>query len=230
METEKQIQLLRHHLFDMCKLAHRAVDYAIKGYRLGSPEFCRFVRRSDRQLRVLRRQITNLCQSLLKKDVAGNSRFLIDEKVTDPDVRFTISALRVSEALYSIFTSASEIAHHTMLLLEEARQPVCDVLDRLSFLANRLTCLAIVALFKNEHQHAETIICNRDTTARLVSEVWRHLNHSGDRYKAIPAALLLGIANSLNQIARQSQEMAESILFWLQGPGCALESGAAIQL
>ena len=229
METQKQIQLLRHHLLDMSKLAHRAVDYAIKGYRLGSPEFCRFVRRGDRQLVELRRRITSLCQNLqTKKGV--DLELPVYEKITDPDVRFTLSAMRISESLYSIFTAASEIAHHTMLLLEETLQPVCESLERLAFLANRLTCLAIVGLFKQEHQHAETVINNRDTTARLVKEVEHHLNHSGDRYKAIPAALLLGIANSLNQIARQSQEMAEIILFCLQGRGSALESGAVVQL
>ena len=51
MDTQNQIRLLRISLLDMAKLSHRAVDYAVKGYKLGSPEFCRFVHRGDRQLR-----------------------------------------------------------------------------------------------------------------------------------------------------------------------------------
>ncbi len=229
MEAQKQIQVLRHHLLDMSKLTHRAVDYAIKGYRLGSPEFCRFVRRGNGELGELRRRISVLCKKILMKEIAADSEELMDEMVTDPDIRFTMMALRVCESLHAICTAATEIAHHTMILLEEARQPVCDALEKLCHLANRLTSLSIIALVKKENQHAETILQNRDTVARLAGAAWHHFSHGANR-NTIPTALQLGITNSLNQIARQSQEIAEATMFWLEGRRCALESGAIVLL
>jgi len=232
METQKQIQLLRHHLFDMSRLAHRAVDYAIKGYRLGSPEFCRFVRRGDRQLAELRRRITDLCQKLMMKEGAVGPESLTNANVTDPDVRFAISALRICDALHATCTAAAEIAHHTMILLEESCRPASDALEKLSRLANRLMCLSIVALFKKQNHHAQTILRNRDTVAQLSGRASDDLRSNIDGRTGIPVALQLAITNSLTQIAGQAHAIAETIIFWLEGlryGGYALESGAIVQ-
>lgn len=87
MDTEQTLQLLRLHLLDMSKLSQRAVDYATKGYRLGSPEFCRYVRRGDHQLGELRRNIVDLCQKLMPHGPVANSDAM-DELATDSRLRF----------------------------------------------------------------------------------------------------------------------------------------------
>jgi phosphate uptake regulator len=225
METQKQIQLLRHHLLDMSKLTHRAVDYAIKGYRLGSPEFCRFVRRSDLQFGELRRRVNALCRKLLMKDVISDPRSLMNEMVTDPDIRFTISALLICDALHAICTAAFEIAHHTMMLLESACSPACEALEKLCHLANRMMCLSIVALFKNQTQHAEAVLQNHEAIARLAGQATSNLREAA-RHAAIPAALQLAITNSLSQIARQAHTIAEATVYWLAGRRNALQPGA----
>ncbi|HXC95112.1 MAG TPA: hypothetical protein VNU92_05395 [Edaphobacter sp.] len=225
METQKQILILRHHLLDMSKLTHRAVDYAIKGYRLGSPEFCRFVRRSDLQLGELRRRVNALCRRILMKDVV-DPQSLMNEMVTDPDVRFTISALLICDALHATCTAAFEIAHHTMMLIESACSPACEALERLCYLANRMMCLSIVALFKNQNHHAETVLQNHEVIARLAGQAASDLRSDATRRTAIPAALQLAITNSLSQIARQAYTIAEATVYWLAGHRNALQPGA----
>jgi phosphate uptake regulator len=223
LSAHKQIQLVRRHLLDMSKMAHRAVDYAIKGYKLGSPEFCRFVRRGDRQLNDLRRRITQLCQKLLLEEFVLNPEAMIEEVVLDCHVRFAISALRITGALHAICTAAFEIAHHTMLLLEEFRTPACAALERTCHLVNRLMCLCIIALFKKESGHAEAVLQNPDEQ-RLFDQAVHELRSSNHRPIAIPTALELAIANSLRQIAKETREISEAVLFWLEGERFALES------
>ncbi len=74
---------------------------------------------------------------------------------------------------------------------------------RLCYLINRLMCLCIVALFKKNGQHAETVLLNHDLP-RLLEQASHDLRNDTTRQTAIPAALELAIANSLKQIARQT--------------------------
>jgi phosphate uptake regulator len=224
IDAQKRIQDLRLHLLDMSKLSQRAVDYAIKGYKLGSPEFCRYVRRGDRELRELHRRITEMCQKLPMKELA-----LLEGPDLASVARFPVSALRISSALQATCTAAAEIAHHTMLLLEDVRRPGAVALEKVCFLVNRLMCLCIVALFKENGQHAETVLLNHDLP-RLFEEASHDLRNDTTRQGSIPAALELAIANSLKQIARQTREIAEAIVFWLEGPKCAVTSGASVGL
>jgi hypothetical protein len=215
MDAQQDLQSLRLSLLDMSKLSQRAVDYATKGYRLGSPEFCRYVRRGDHQLGELRRNITNLCQRPLPHGLS-HSEALMDESAVDAELRFPQAALRICDALHATSTASAEIAHHTMLLLEDADWvPGCEALEKVCYLVNRLMCLCIVSLFKRESQHAEAVLQNNDAV-RLIERALRELRSESRRQNAIPAALELAITNSLKQITRQTNEIAEAIVFWLQ--------------
>jgi phosphate uptake regulator len=217
--------MLRLHLLDMSKLSQRAVDYATKGYRLGSPEFCRYVRRGDSQLSELRRSITALCQELA---IAPDQQDRISESIAATETRFPLSALQICSALHAICTSAAEIAHHTMLLLEDVTWvPGCVALEKTCHLTNRLMCLCIIALFKKEGHHAATVLQNQDIE-QLYVNAFHDLRSNISRQTTIPAALEVAIANSLKQITRHTQEVAEAIAYWLEGRRCTLKSTALV--
>jgi phosphate uptake regulator len=224
MNTPKQIKDLRVHLLDMSKLSQRAVDYAIKGYRLGSPEFCRHVRYGAHLLGELRRKITDKCRIFfLQMDF--DSEALMDELALDAEKRFPLSALRICDALHAACTAAAEIAQNTMLLLEDSRVYASAALEKVCSLVSRLMGLCIVALFKKEIHHAEAVLHNRDI-ARSFEQAFDSLRADNRRID-VTADLEFAIARSLGQIARHAQEIAEAIIFWLDGK-CALESSVTI--
>jgi phosphate uptake regulator len=239
--TQQHVHVLRLHLLDMAKLSQRAVDYATKGYRLGSLEFCRYVRNGDHQLRELRRSIAALCQKPVSpepRSQESRSQETAVDSDAHPDkldavrqLRFSRSALRIADALHAVCTATAEIAHHSMLLLEDADWvPRCEALEKACYLVNRLMCLCIVALFKRERQHAEAVLQCREGR-RLFEQAFRELRNQElhnctGRQSAIPAALELAISNSLKQIANQTHEIAEAIVFWLEGKKCVVKSAA----
>lgn len=236
--TQQHVHVLRLHLLDMAKLSQRAVDYATKGYRLGSPEFCRYVRNGDHQLRELRRNIADLYQKSVSQERKPQ------RPAVDPDahpdkldaarqLRFSRSAMRIADALQAVCTATAEIAHHTLLLLEDADwAPRCASLEKTCYLVNRLMCLCIVSLFKRERHHAEAVLQSREGR-RLFEQAFRELHnhelHKGSgRQSTIPTALELAISNSLKQIANQTHEIAEAIVFWLEGKKCVVvQSGVS---
>src|SRR5579862_6684015 len=168
MTIQAQIKALRLHLLGMSKLSYRAVDYAIKGYRLGSPEFSRYVRRGDSQLAEFHRKITDLCERLLNEEL-----FVEDERLDDPslssDKRFPKVAMRICGALQAVCTATAEIAHHTMLLLEDSCVPGSEALKDVCYLVNRMICLCILAIFKKDTEYAEGV---------LQSDVAPHFEHA----------------------------------------------------
>jgi phosphate uptake regulator len=229
MESQKQIQVLRRYLLDMSKLSHRAVDYAIKGYRLGSPEFCRHVRKGDGRLGELRQKITDLCHKLIRQDSNFSSKGLIHPPAVDSQARFPRTALRICIALHAAYLAAEELAHHAMLRLENVQTSSSESLEKLCFLVNRLMCLCIIALFKNESHYAETVLQNNELN-RLFELVSRDLRSDIYEQRTMPIAIEQSIANSLKKIATQTQEIAAAIVFGLKGTTWAVESGATANL
>jgi phosphate uptake regulator len=228
MEKQKQIQVLRRQLLDMSKLTHRAVDYAIKGYRLGSPEFCRHVRKGDGKLCELRQKITDLCYKLIKQDSNFSSQSLIHPPAVDSQSRFPHTALRICAALHTAYIAAEELAYQAMLRLEDVRIPGSASLEKLCHLVNRLMCLCIVALFKNETRYAESVLENNDL-GRLFDQVTRDLRDVSAR-TITPIDIERSIANSLKKIGTQTQEIADAILFFLEGATLTVESPATATL
>ena len=215
MDTQLQNKLLRLNLLDTTKLSQRALDYAIKGYRLGSPELCRYVRRGDSQLSELRRRMTDLYPKLMMQQPSLASQS-IGESAAPSEVRFPFAALRISSALHAICTAATEISTFTMLLLEDARVPVTAAVDKVCLLINRQMSLCIVALFKKEASCAEMVLQARGSR-QLFDQAFHELRGDLRRRVAMPAALGMAIINTLIQIAGQIQEIAQAILFWLKG-------------
>jgi phosphate uptake regulator len=211
MNTQKQIRLLRLSLLDMAKLSQRAVDYAVKGYKLGSPEFCRFVHRGDHQLRELRQKINDHCRRLFIEISSTRPETRREDPYADTNLRFVLSALRISTALQAASTAAAEIAHHTLFSLDNVRFPGSPTLDKFCRLVNRLMCLCIVALFKEEVRHAEAVLQNRELARIFENPTVRH------RRDELP------ISSNLKQIAVQVNEIAEAIIYWLEGTECVLE-------
>jgi phosphate uptake regulator len=214
MNTQKQIRLLRLSLLDMAKLSQRAVDYAVKGYKLGSPEFCRFVHRGDRQLSELRQKINDHCRRLFIETNSGRPETLGEDPYADANLRFVLSALRISKALQAASAAAAEIAHHTLLSLDNVRFPGSPTLDKFCRLVNRLMSLCIVALFNEEASHAIAVLQNRELARIFENPTLRH------RRDELP------ISSNLKQIVAQVNEIAEAIVYWLEGTECVLESPA----
>ncbi len=215
MSNQKHIQALRLHLLDMSKLSQRAVDYAIKGYKLGSPEFCRHVRHGDRDLHELRHKITDRCRVFFM-ELDFNSEVLMDRLSVDAEMRFHFSALRICDVLHTACTAAAEIAHNTMLLLQGSCASGCAVLERLCSQVNRLMSLCVVALFKKEIRHAETVLQEQEV-GRLFEQVYHKLRNDTNQRADVVANLEFAITKSLGQIARHTHEMAEAIVYWLEG-------------
>jgi len=203
MKLYQPINVLRVQLVEMSRLSQRALDYSIKGYQLGSPEFSRSVRSTELELEQHHQRIKDICRKLAAR------------KVTDSaDCRFVLIAMRLSSALRTTSRVAVQIAEDTPSFFESSRMPKHAALCNLGDLVNSLVRLCIVALFKQDTRYAETVLQSQAVWRRceFVFESTHETDHqTGDEVNIFGPA----IARSLGTVARQAHDMADAILFWL---------------
>ena len=210
MDVQKHIHVLQIHLLEMCRLSQRALDYSIKGFELGNPDICGHVCSAAHEFGEHHLQIKHLCRKLMTAEVT-----------TPSDIRFVLATLRLDHALNAIFRAATQIAQDTKLFLKGNPIAKCPALNRLGEFVNCSMRLCIVALFKKDAEHAETVLQSQGVWRRcemVFDDVRDGVNHRMEA-RDIYA---LAIARSLGIIAKQAHEMADAILFWLKGSDDAL--------
>src|SRR5271166_1666779 len=205
-DTRQCIQTLRLQLLDMSRVSQRAVDYSIKAYQLDSPEFCANVRDSTYEVNILHREITEIARDLLLMDLP-----------LDSDVRFALSAVLICDALYAVHAQAVKIAANSARLFEKGHTLGCAGLTKMGEVVNCLMRLCIIALFDEEVDHAETVLRNRGVE-RLFESAFYDWYRSVDQRLRTQASHELAITKGLSQMAKETYEIADAIVFSLKGP------------
>ena len=208
MDIEHDIEVLRSDLLQMSRLSQRAVDYSIKAYQLGRPEFCQHVCNTEQDLRRLQRSIAERGHTLLADGLPVDSHSCLAS-----------FALRICSALDITYTAATGIAQNTMLHLEDGRVAGSPALEEMGHLVNSLVRLCTVALFKEEVQHAKTVLQN-DGTGQWFDLAAYQAHSDPTQRTSAQARFELAISKSLGQIAEQAHEIADAIAFLLVGKDC----------
>jgi hypothetical protein len=209
MDTRQHSVVLRSQLLRMSRLSQRAVDYSIKAYELGRPEFCGYVRDTGQEFGQLHRCIEYRCRKLLAHGLAFDS-----------ESHFVRSALRICGALHKTYTAAVEVTENTMLFLEGGGVFVSPAPKEMGHLANRLVRLCTVALFKENAHYARTVLQHK-IVGLWFEMAFYHLHSDIGHWIAGPTTLELVITKSFSQIIKQAREMADAITVWLGETGCS---------
>ncbi|WP_263366916.1 hypothetical protein [Edaphobacter bradus] len=132
--------------------------------------------------------------------------------------------MRLRCALETTCRAAAQIGHDTTPYLENNGIAQRAALVEFGDLVNCLMRLCIVALFTKNGTHAMTVLQSR--------EAWRHcervfddLREEIDERAEAQKISELAIARSLGVVARQTHEMADAILFWLEERAGGFEAG-----
>jgi hypothetical protein len=203
MDSKQQHHVLRIQLLSLSKSSLHALDFAIKGFQLGNLDFCENARADRHEAKKYCHEIKKLCFRQITNGATSSSHF-----------RFALASLRLASALHAVHRAAVRVSQSTMQLLEDNRISECSALDRMGDMVTSSVRLCIVALLNSEIKHAETVLRSQ--------EVWRQSelisdDGYGDGHPWLVSndALVVAIAQSLGDIAKQAHEMADAISFWL---------------
>jgi hypothetical protein len=208
MDIQQHTKVIRSQLLEMLRLSQRVVDYSIKSYELGSAELCGHVLNNEHKFCELRRAVEVRCRKLL-----------VEGLPIDSDPGFVWSALRICSALHATYIAAAEIARNTLLSLESGQLLEPLTLKDMGQFVNRLVRLCTVALFKEEVQHAETVLQNQGI-GRLFELIVYRPHSDIPRWMDTRSTFELAIMKSLGQISKQTHTMAGAITVWMESKSC----------
>ena len=208
MNSQQHIRNLRVQLLAMSRVSQRALDYAIKGYELRNLDFARQVPAVNSELEGHHRQIKDLSRELMSGSSSNPS-----------DSRFAFAAASINTALHVTYTAAAEIAQDSLRLLESSGIHGCAALERMGQLVNGSMRLCVVALFQQDAAHAKTVL-RRQEAARLRELTSIGLHPHIGRWAGAQGDFERSVIRSLGEVAKQAHEMADAILFWLEGKSC----------
>jgi Na+/phosphate symporter len=208
MNSQQHIHNLRVQLLAMSRVSQRALDYAIKGYELRNLDFARQVPAVNSELEGHHRQIKDLSRELMSGSSSNPS-----------DSRFAFAAASINTALHVTYTAAAEIAQDSLRLLESSGIHGCAALERMGQLVNGSMRLCVVALFQQDAAHAKSVL-RRQEAARLRELTSIGLHPHIGRWAGAQGDFERSVIRSLGEVAKQAHEMADAILFWLEGKSC----------
>jgi hypothetical protein len=212
MNSQQHIHLLRVQLLAMSRLSQRALDYAVKGYGLRNLDFARQVAAPNSELEERHRRIKDLSREIMNDGIGKPS-----------DSRFAFAAASINTALHVTYTAAAEIAQDSLRMLESSGIHGCAALESIGQLVNGSMRLCIVALFEKNAAHAKTVL-RRQEAIRLRELTSIGLHPHIDRWAGAQGDFERSVIRSLGEVAKQGHEIADAILFWLEGKSCVAVS------
>src|SRR4051794_29459793 len=218
MSIHYDTQILRSKLIAMTRLTQRTVDYSIKAMQLGRPELCHVVHNSKAEMSAVRCWIATHGRKLLDTGISG-----------DADSRFACAALRISGALEIAYNAAIEIAQQLETRFATGWIPVSAELQDAGQFVNSLLRLCVLSLLNRDVRHAKAVLHSAGAGHSLDLSVYLTHHHRAQRTNA-QVRFEVAIIRSLEGIADQTREIADSIILWLEETGRDnVTSGSAAQ-
>jgi phosphate uptake regulator len=140
---------------------------------------------------------------------------LMTEQMPQCDLSFTLSSIRIANALQAMHNSAAEVSENSVYLSGFGGPPKCVLLAKFGEMVAGFMGSCVVALLDTEIEPAKTVLDAMGAERSFATDLY-------DWYRAIDpdarmdAKYVLEIGKHLSQIARQIYEVAEAIVFWME--------------
>jgi phosphate transport system protein len=210
MRTRFQIALdeLKQKLLAMGGLAEQAIDRATEAYRKRDLKICYAVLEGERAINMAEREIDELALDLLAM-----------QQPLAVDLRFITAVMKINADLERVGDQAVNIAERIMdtIKLPSVELPV-DI-PRMASTAAGMVRRSLEAFIEGKAELAEAILKMDDIVDQMNDEIYIVLVQKMHENPAVveQALDLLLIARNLERVADHATNIAEDVIFWVQG-------------
>src|SRR6516164_1290173 len=205
---QQSLDQLKESLLVMAGLAEQAIQRAIEAYRVRDLSICDLVSRSEVAINRLERDIDQAALDLLAM-----------EQPMAIDLRFILSVIKINADLERVGDSAKSISERvrTMQQLGPVDLPV-DI-PRMATLATDMVRKSLQAFIEGDAELARTVLTLDDAVDAMNRSAYKALTKVMEEQSQIaPQALnALMISRSLERVADHATNIAEDVIFWIQG-------------
>jgi len=199
---------LKEKLLRMGGLAEQAIERAAEAYRTRDAKYCQMVFASEADINQAEREIDELALDLLAM-----------QQPMAVDLRFIMAVVKINADLERVGDQAVNISQRVLDLISEPEVELPVDILRMSESVSTMVQRSLEAFVDGKAEVAEAVLQMDNIVDRMKDEAFVVLVQKmvSDPRNARPALNLLLISRALERIADHATNIAEDVIFWVQG-------------
>ncbi|MGA2890586.1 MAG: phosphate signaling complex protein PhoU [Terracidiphilus sp.] len=205
---QQSLDELKEQLLVMAGLAEQAIQRAIEAYRVRDLSICDLVNRSEIAIDRLERDIDQAALDLLAM-----------EQPMAIDLRFILSVIKINADLERVGDAAKAISDRVRSMEQMAAVDLPVDIPRMASLAAEMVRKSLQAFIEADAEMAHVVLTMDDAVDAMNRAAYKSLTEvMAEQSHMAPQALnALMIARGLERVADHATNIAEDVIFWVQG-------------
>jgi phosphate transport system protein len=205
---QQSLDQLKENLLVMAGLAEQAIQRAIEAYRVRDLSICDLVSRSEVAINRLERDIDQAALDLLAM-----------EQPMAIDLRFILSVIKINADLERVGDSAKSISERVRNMEQMAVAELPVDIPRMATLAAEMVRKSLQSFIEADPELARAVLTMDDAVDTMNRAAYKSLTKVMEEQSHIaPQALnALMISRALERVADHATNIAEDVIFWVQG-------------
>jgi phosphate transport system protein len=205
---QQSLDQLKENLLVMAGLAEQAIQRAIEAYRVRDLSICDLVSRSEVAINRLERDIDQAALDLLAM-----------EQPMAIDLRFILSVIKINADLERVGDSAKSISERVRNMEQMAVAELPVDIPRMATLAAEMVRKSLQSFIEADPELARAVLTMDDAVDTMNRAAYKSLTKVMEEQSHIaPQALnALMICRALERVADHATNIAEDVIFWVQG-------------
>ena len=205
---QQSLDDLKENLLVMAGLAEQAIQRAIEAYRVRDLSICDLVTRSEVAINRMERDIDQAALDLLAM-----------EQPTAIDLRFILSVIRINADLERVGDAAKSISDRVRTMEQMGTVELPVDIPRMATMAADMVRKSLQAFIEADAEMARSVLTMDDAVDAMNRAAYKALTKVMEEQSHLaPQALnALMISRSLERVADHATNIAEDVIFWVQG-------------
>jgi phosphate transport system protein len=205
---QQSLDDLKEQLLVMAGLAEQAIQRAIEAYRVRDLSICDLVSRSEIAINRLERDIDQAALDLLAM-----------EQPMAIDLRFILAVIKINADLERVGDAAKSISDRVRSMEQMAVADLPVDIFRMAALAADMVRRSLQSFIEADADMARTVLTMDDAVDSMNRAAYKSLTKvmAEESHLAPQALNALMISRSLERVADHATNIAEDVIFWVQG-------------
>ncbi|MGA3081523.1 MAG: phosphate signaling complex protein PhoU [Terracidiphilus sp.] len=205
---QQSLDELKEQLLVMAGLAEQAIQRAIEAYRVRDLSICDLVDRSEIAINRMERDIDQAALDLLAM-----------EQPMAIDLRFILSVIKINADLERVGDSAKAISDRVRSMEQMAAADLPVDIPRMASLAAEMVRKSLQSFIEADPELARNVLTMDDAVDAMNRAAYKSLTAvMAEQSHLAPQSLnALMIARALERVADHATNIAEDVIFWVQG-------------
>ena len=205
---QQSLDQLKENLLVMAGLAEQAIQRAIEAYRVRDLSICDLVSRSEVAINRLERDIDQAALDLLAM-----------EQPMAIDLRFILSVIKINADLERVGDSAKSISERVRNMEQMAVAELPVDIPRMATLSAEMVRKSLQSFIDADPELARAVLTMDDAVDTMNRAAYKSLTKVMEEQSHIAPQSLnaLMICRALERVADHATNIAEDVIFWIEG-------------